>query len=311
MLQQFKESQQKLNLDGCIVAVDLKKNAPAAFVADYAESVPGIRAPHYIDSLLDICKRYDIELVIPLIDSELALLSQSRDRFNQAGIKLLVSSPEVNQICIHKANTYQFFKDNQINTPELFSFDEVASNTHFSYPAIVKPADGSCSVGVNKVSTFEELDFFFHHTQNALIQEYVSGQEYTLDILLDFEGRLHMVVPRLRLETRAGEISKGITVKDPQIIAAGKQVAEALPGAIGCITAQCFVTSEGEIKFIEINPRFGGGFPLSYQAGADYPGYLMRMLKGETLNLALDDWDDKVAMLRYDDAIFTTSAAIA
>lgn len=124
--------------------------------------------------------------------------------------------------------------------------------------------------------------------------------------MVDFQGQVRCVVPRLRIETRAGEISKGVTVKNSALIAAGKKVVELLPGALGCITAQCFLTPNNEIKFIEINPRFGGGFPLSLQAGADFPRWIIEMMLGKDPEIAIDGWHDGIVMLRYDDAIFVT-----
>lgn len=132
----------------------------------------------------------------------------------------------------------------------------------------------------------------------------MQGEEYTLDILVDFDGNARCIVPRLRIETRAGEVSKGITVKHPGIIAAGRKVAEALPGALGCITVQCFLTRSGDIVFIEINPRFGGGYPLSFAAGADFPKWIIQMVLGEVPDIKLDGWQDDLVMLRYDEGIF-------
>jgi len=128
---------------------------------------------------------------------------------------------------------------------------------------------------------------------------------------VDFQGKVRSVVPRLRIETRAGEISKGITAKNLALIEAGKKVAESLPGAIGCITVQCFLLASGEIKFIEINPRFGGGFPLAFQASANFPLWIMEMVLGKNLEIKIDDWQDGVVMLRYDEAIFVTKEMIA
>src|SRR5208337_2093698 len=130
------------------------------------------------------------------------------------------------------------------------------------------------------------------------------------DILADFAGRVRCVVPRLRMETRTGEISKGMTVKNRALIDAGKRVVEALPGAMGCITVQCFLTPQGEIQFIEINPRFGGGFPLSAQAGADFPRWIIELMLGRNPQIALDGWTDGLLMLRYDEAVFVPHEGI-
>lgn len=178
------------------------------------------------------------------------------------------------------------------------------SETKSSYPFFLKPACGSASGGATQIDNPRQLEFFLESIPDPVLQEFVAGQEYTLDILADFEGRVRCVVPRLRIETRAGEISKGMTVKNRALIDAGKRVVEALPGAMGCITVQCFLTPQGEIQFIEINPRFGGGFPLSAQAGADFPRWIVEMMLGRNPQIALDSWTDGLLMFRYDDAIF-------
>ena len=310
LLQYFKKALDKLELTGCIVTTDCQKNAPTSFVADFQEQVPRVAEANYINTLLDICEKYQIKMLIPLIDTELPLLSLHRNDFEAIGVTLLVSSFETNEICRDKRNTFNFFKSIGINTPEILNPEIILADPQAKYPFLVKPADGSCSVGVTKVKNAKELEFFKDYVPNAIVQEYVVGQEYTLDILVDFQARVQSVVPRLRIETRAGEISKGITVKNIEIMNAGKKVVDSLPGTIGCITVQCFLLPDGDIKFIEINPRFGGGFPLSFHAGADYPSWIIEMLLGRNPKITIDSWQDGVAMLRYDDAIFVSKEMI-
>ncbi|MEG4804222.1 ATP-grasp domain-containing protein [Microcoleus sp. ARI1-B5] len=310
LIQSFKQVLSDLGLDGTIVTTDLNKSAPAAFVANVAEQVPPISDANYINSLLEICEKYQIKLLISLIDPELYLLSLHRHKFEAIGVTVLVSSPETNLICFDKRNTFRFFKECGLPTPELLDGDKIFADNNAPYPFLMKPADGSCSVGVNKIRNAKELEFFREYIANPIIQEFLVGEEYTLDILVDFQGKVRSVVPRLRIETRAGEISKGMTVKNPALIEAGKKVAESLPGALGCITVQCFLLSNGDIKFIEINPRFGGGFPLAFQSGANFPRWIIEMMLGNNLEIAIDCWQDGVVMLRYDDAIFVTKESI-
>jgi carbamoyl-phosphate synthase large subunit len=307
LLKAFRQSMRRWNITGKIVTADLKKTAPAAFVADVAELVPRVKDPDYIDKLLDICDRHQIDLLIPTIDTELHLLSLHRQQFQERGVTLLISSPATNEICYSKKKTSSFFEKIGVKTPKVYALSEI---TEQNFPLILKPDTGSSSVGLYYIKDREQLNFFSNHVENAIFQELVTGEEYTIDVLLDFKGNVVSIVPRVRLETRAGEISKGITVKSPALIAAAKQVAEALPGAIGCITVQCFLRADGEIFFIEINPRFGGGYPLSYRAGADFPGWLMQMYIGEYPKVAIDEWEDGLAMLRYDDAIFVKAEDI-
>ncbi len=307
LLKAFRRSMCQFNISGQIIAVDSKQNAPACLLADTAELVPKINDPTYIDSLLDICTRHEIDLLIPLIDTELQILSLHQQQFRDRGVTLLISSVATNEICHSKKKTSIFFEKIGVKTPKIYKLDEV---TELDLPLILKPDTGSSSVGLYYIQNQVELKFFSNYVEDPIIQELITGEEYTIDILVDFQGKAISIVPRLRIETRAGEISKGITVKNPALLAAAKQVVESLPGAIGCITIQCFLQSDGQIVFIEINPRFGGGYPLSYRAGADFPSWLMQLYMGEYPKVAIDEWEDGLAMLRYDDAIFVKANEI-
>jgi carbamoyl-phosphate synthase large subunit len=226
--------------------------------------------------------------------------------FEEIGVKLLVSSKELNEIAHDKTKTYKFFSDNNISTPKVYSDDEI-SQKQYQFPLLIKPLDGSSSKGVTKINNVKELEFFQDYIPNAMIQEYIQGQEYTVDVMIDFEGNIKTIVPRLRLETRAGEVSKGVTKKDSEVIQAVEYVVKSLPGPIGCITLQCFKKENGEITFIEINPRFGGGIPLSIEAGANFPLWTIQMCSGEIFREMDFNWRENLTMLRYDEAVFTES----
>jgi len=304
MLRHFREALQKLKLAGSLVSADLQKHAPAAFAADNRELVPRVTDPAYIPALLEICKRHTIRLLVPLIDTELHLLAPHRKAFEAIGVTLLVSSEAVNHLSLDKRRTRDFFIKAGVKNPDILDPTELLASKKPLYPCLLKPAQGSCSSGVTKIRDEKELRFFLDYIPDPIVQDLVQGEEYTLDILVDFSGKVRCVVPRLRIETRAGEVSKGMTVKHPAIIEAGRKVVEALPGAVGCITVQCFLTKSGDIVFIEINPRFGGGYPLSHAAGADFPKWIIQMLLGNAPDSELDGWQDGLVMLRYDEGIF-------
>jgi len=302
----FRRALDELGVQGQTIAADLRRDAPASHVADVSVQVPRVSDPGYVDALLEICRRHGVRLLVPLIDTELMVLAESKARFEAAGVTPLVCSPETIQISADKRATHDFFVAAGVDTPRILDTEAILADPRAGYPFVLKPLDGSCSIGVTRVRNTRELAFFKDYVANAMVQELVPGEEYTLDILVDFDGAVRCVVPRLRMETRAGEVSKGMTVRDPEIIAAGRAVAEALPGAVGCITAQCFKTPGETIRFIEINPRFGGGFPLAAEAGADFPRWILEMLMGHEPKITLDGWRDGVVMLRYDDAVFCT-----
>jgi len=247
-----------------------------------------------------------INLIIPLIDTELILMANNSEVFEGIGVKVLVSSMELNKIANNKKYTYNFFVSNNIPTPRVYS-DEEIGRKEYQFPLLIKPYDGSSSKGVTKIMNEKELEFFKEYIPNAMIQEYVSGEEYTIDVMVDFYGNIKTIVPRLRIETRAGEVSKGVTKKDFDIIQAAETVIKALPNPIGCITLQCFKKEDGQITFIEINPRFGGGIPLSIEAGANFPLWTIKMCQGEVFIDKDFNWRENLTMLRYDEAVFMES----
>ncbi|MDQ0903986.1 MULTISPECIES: ATP-grasp domain-containing protein [unclassified Paenibacillus] len=306
LLQQFRKVLVQHNLNGSIMTADLKQTAPTAFFSDKHFIVPRVTDPNYIPKLLQICQKEKIDIIIPLIDTELVILSENRHAFEEIGVKLLVSSNELNEISCDKTKAYKYFQDRNISTPKVFSDDEI-NNKQYQFPLLIKPLNGSSSVGVTKINNEKELYFFKDYIPNAMVQEFVTGTEYTVDVMVDFNGNIKTVVPRLRLETRAGEVSKGVTKKDSDIITAVKQVVKSLPGPVGCITLQCFKKENGEITFIEINPRFGGGIPLSIEAGADFPLWVLQMCSGESFSEEDYNWRENLTMLRYDEAVFTES----
>jgi carbamoyl-phosphate synthase large subunit len=157
----------------------------------------------------------------------------------------------------------------------------------------------------------KELIFFLEYLDDPIVQEFIQGDEYTIDVLVDFLGKVQCAVPRLRIETRAGEVSKAITINDKDIIDWSYRVTELMSGVIGCVTLQCFKQKNGELKFIEINPRFGGGFPLTAAAGANYPLWILQMLGDQPVQGDMQaQWQDNFAMLRFDQGLFVKAASV-
>ncbi len=304
----FKQALNDLGVDGLVCAVDLQAHAPALQVADRFKTIVRVTDADYISQLLEVCISNNIRLVVPTIDTELDILSKSADLFNDRGIKILVCESVINQIFRDKRNSQSFFESNDIPTPHLYSTEEAMSLSLNEYPLLLKPAYGSCSIGVTKVNNQKELSFFLEYLDDAIVQEFVEGDEYTVDVLIDFNGKARCAVPRLRLETRAGEVSKAITINDKTIIDWSYKVVSALKGAVGCITIQCIKSQNGDLKFIEVNPRFGGGFPLSATAGAHFPRWILQMTLGMNIEDDLQGlWKENCVMLRYDEGLFTTT----
>jgi carbamoyl-phosphate synthase large subunit len=303
LIRHFHRALKELQLDGKIFGADVSDRSPAFHITEKSFLVPRIGSADYIPCLLTICSQEQVKMVIPLIDTDLYVLAENRQRFHDIGTQVIISDTEVIRIGMYKTETHQFFKKYGIDTPELFSCEN-KEKIKYNLPLIVKPNDGSASKMVFRAENEEQFQFFARYVPNAIVQEFVAGEEYTLDVFADLSGKVRCVVPRLRIEVREGEVSKGIIIKNSALIHLGKKVCECLPGAKGCITLQCIRDTTGKIQMIEINPRFGGGAPLSIEAGADFPKWILQMLIGQEIGDVADAYKDGLMMLRYDDAVF-------
>ena len=303
LIRAFRRAGDALGVNLQIIVGDLHRSAPTVHLGEVFEPLPPVGSAEYADAVLEICRKRSVRSVIPLIDPELTMLASRRVDFSALEVAGFISSLETMKICEDKRKTHSFFRNIGLRTPEIFGVDEVLSKELACYPLIIKPSRGSAGMGVTKINNRAELEFYRRYLDEPLLQEYLPGDEYTLDIFLNLAGEVVCVVPRRRIEIRAGEVSKGITVRDPDIIEAGKTIGENLPGAVGCITAQCF-KKDKVIKFTEINARFGGGVPLAIEAGADFPGWIIQLALGRHIGCSFDCWRPGVAMLRYDAAVF-------
>ena len=307
LIRAFGEAMRRLGLQARILGVDANPWSPAYYVTDESFPICRIREEAYIPTLLEICRRHRVKLLISLLDTDLLKLAESRETFNQQGVFVLISSPEVVRLARNKQLTHGFFADNRIPTPRLVSYGAALKEN--SFPLFMKPLDGSASQMTFRIDNRESLIFFHSCVPNPMIMEYVAGEEYTLDVFIDSDRVVRAIVPRKRLEIRAGEVSKSRIELNPKIMAAGLQVAQALArrGGLGMINLQCIYPADGDVKFIEINPRFGGGCPLSIHAGYPFPQWAVELALGRTLSPLPADLGDGLTMLRYDEAVFVQS----
>ncbi len=300
LVQSFQNAVNKLNISGNVIAGDCVMTAPATYFADKKVLLPRIHEENYIDEIIRVCKKEDIKLVIPTIDTDLLLLAKEKEKIEAAtGAKVLVSSFKVVSICRDKISTQKFLEENGFKVPKMYSKSELNAGK-LRYPLFIKPKSGSSSVNVFKVNSFEELRIYRSLIKEPIVQDYIEGDEFSVDVFLDFDSILITAVPRLRIATRGGEISKGKIVKDIEIINDIKRLVAVLK-PIGHITVQLKKTKKG-IEYIEINPRFGGGAPMSIQSGADSCENLYRLLMGEKLEYN-EDYRENISFFRFDNSI--------
>ena len=292
LVQNFQTSVKKFSIDSKVYSCDLNPELSAAcLLSDKYFKVPRVDSEEYLKVLLKLCIDNNISLVIPTIDTELSLLSDVKDTFLRAGIIIMVSTKEFCDTFYLKSTTSNFFNKYDIPNPRTLLL-----NGNEEYPLFAKLNNSSCSVGAMKIDDFSQATSL---EGDYIFQEFIDGIEYTIDCFISADGKLKSVVPRQRLEVRAGEVSKAKTSKNIDIINAVKNLCKVLKGVYGVISVQLFLTEDGDVYFIEINPRFGGGYPLSYKAGADMAEMIIKDILGIHFDYS-EDWTDKRVMLRYD-----------
>ncbi|MCR5106644.1 MAG: ATP-grasp domain-containing protein [Lachnospiraceae bacterium] len=296
----FKSARDRLKIKGSVVAGDASDLAPALYFADDPVIFPRIDSGRYTEAIIETCLEKNISLIVPTIDTELLLLAKNKDRIEaETGSRVLISDLSVITVCRNKINTQHFMEENGFKVPRMYTEDEIREKKE-RYPLFVKPIDGSSSIDTYKVENREKLEAVLSLVKDPMIQDYMEGEEYTIDVFLNFSSEIITLVPRIRIATRSGEIAKGKIVKDDEIISDVKRLMDILR-PVGHITVQCRKTDRG-VEYIEINPRFGGGAPMSIMAGADSCENLYRLLLGEELKYN-EDYETNVTFLRYDSSV--------
>ena len=302
----FAAARDALGFGGRVLCGDADPSAPALHAADAAFALPRIDSGRYVDALAEIVRRERVALVVPTIDTELPALAEARAGFEaETGARLLVSPPECIRLCRDKALTAAFLARNGFAHPRVFSPEELATSQDLPFPLFIKPRGGSSSIGAFKVPDRRALDFFLGYVPDPIVQSCATGQEYSVDAFLDFGGRVVSAVPRRRLAIRAGEILKGRIDLNPKIVPESRRLLKCL-GAIGPVTIQGFLGDDGVFQFTEVNPRFGGGAPMSIAAGADSCRWLYLLLAGQPLPPFTVR--DGAAFARFDQMVETTDS---
>lgn len=299
LLKYFKE---QLGSDGKVIATDMQLSAPALSVADVKLQVPAVYDPSYIDRTLQICKDHEVKAVICLNDLELPILATNKVRFEKEGIIPVVSSQEVIDVCFDKYRTAKYVESLGLLTPKTYvNYAEAVSaieNGELTFPLVLKPRWGSGSIGIEFVNNMEELEEVYtmllkkvkntilatasEGNEYILIQEKIAGQEYGMDVMNDLHGKNRGVSVKKKLAMRAGETDKAVTVDNPEIREIGRILGKSLKH-VGNLDVDVF-ERDGKYYVLELNPRFGGGFPFSYEAGVNMPLAIIRWLKGEEID---------------------------
>lgn len=291
-----------LNGTGLVIGTNSYAESAGMVITDKSIVVPPIKHPEYINTLLEICKKYDGPLIIPLFDLDLPILSREHHRFLEVGAIPVVSSPDVIDIGHDKWLTYKFAIENNFNHPQTFiSLEKVLQAIEageLKFPLVLKPRWGTGSIGLNFPTNIDELNVLykmvkrqihsshlaseseFDPDRDIIIQEKLHGTEYGLDVVNDLDRRHVACFVKHKIEMRAGETDRGMTLLDEALIELGNKIGNIMKN-LGLISVDV-IRKNGKDYLVEINPRFSGHYPFSHMAGANIPAALIAWAKGKT-----------------------------
>lgn len=287
---------------GRVVAADMSPYAPALYEADKWYIVPRITEPGYIDLVLEICRKEQIDGLLSLIDPELALLAENEERFAQVGAQVIGSSYELCERAMDKMEMYRWLTAHDYRCARsytdkaAFFADAAAGTVH--YPVFVKPVRGSASVAVSKVYDRETVELLLAHSDGLMIQQYLDGQEIGADVYIDtVSGEVVSIFTKKKLVMRAGETDKAISFKDEKLFSLIERFVKE-SGWRGQIDIDLFAV-EGEYYISEVNPRFGGGYPHAYECGVDHMAMIVENLAGRANERAIGAYEEGIVMMKY------------
>lgn len=317
LIRYFREA---LHGRGRVVAVDANRQTPALQEADRGFVLPPVQHPDYLNRLLDLCREQEIGLVVPLNDLELPVLAQARQQFRRAGIQVAVSSPDVVTRCFDKWEMFFFLDSQGLPVPRTFTrledVRQVLWRQTLAFPVVVKPRWGTASIGVHRPTDDTELELTYRLARKqversiiaevsardpshcVLIQEFLHGEEYGLDVINDLEGRYVTTLVRRKLGMRAGETDRAVTCHDPELEALGERIGRLL-GHVGNLDCDVIRGPES-FGILDMNPRFGGGYPFVHVAGANLPAALIAWATGREPEPAWLRCQPGVTSCKYD-----------
>lgn len=293
-----------LNGTGKVIATDMSSLAPAIYEADKFYIVPKMIASEYLDVVLDICKKEKITGVLSLIDPELSLLAENREKFEAVGTTVIGSSYALCEMSLDKFQMYNWLASHGYRCAKSYLdkdvfFEDVDAGV-ITYPVFVKPARGSASISISKVYDRETVELLFAHEEGLMIQEFLDGQEIGADVYIDMiSHKVVSVFTKKKLKMRAGETDKAVSFKEKTLFALIEQfVREA--GYNGQIDIDIFDVN-GDYYISEVNPRFGGGYPHAFESGADHMNLIVNNLEGKTNDCVIGQYEDGIYMMKYNE----------
>ncbi len=291
---------------GNVIATDASLLGPAIYEADKYYIVPPITDDGYIDMIIDICKKEEINGLLSLIDPELSLLAANEEKFKSLGVTIIGSSYGLCEMALDKMQMYEWLKTHGYNCARSWinkdEFYKDLDAGKISFPVFVKPYRGSASINISKVEDKDTIELLFDHEDDLMIQEFLNGQEIGADVYIDLiSGEVVSIFTKKKLKMRAGETDKAVSFKDDKLFDLIERFAlEA--GYKGQIDIDIFEI-DGHYYISEVNPRFGGGYPHAYEAGCDHMKLILNNLNGVVNKKNIGAYEEGICMMKYNEVM--------
>lgn len=291
---------------GNIVLADCSNLAPALYLGDKSYIVPRIDDPEYIDRLLDICKKENIKGILSLIDPELSLLAKNKERFLEMGTRPILSDFEECELWFDKYESFKFLQENNYYCAKSYidfqEFKEDLKLGNVSLPVFIKPNRGSASLDINVAKTIEEARFIFDSSPDMIIQEFIRGQELGVDAYIDMNSReIISIFIKEKIVMRSGETDKAESIKCDKLFKIVKDLLEKSK-LQGPIDMDIFRVDD-DYYISEINPRFGGGYLLAYEAMEKFPELILKNLQGQENTPNIGNYEEGIYMMKHDSVL--------
>lgn len=270
--------------------------------------IPRGDADSYAASVLRVCERLGIAVLIPTVDSELIPLAEARRTFAAIGTELVLASEETLRMCLDKWALH-LRCEGAVRVPRSLLADADFDPSLPELPVIVKPRVGSGSRGIRLVDDRAELGRL-DRDGTLLVQENLPGPEYSLDVLARSDGRVIAVVPRARLKVDSGIAVTGRTVHDEALQEIGRQVAERI-GLTSVANVQVKGAVDGEPALLEVNPRFPGTMPLTVASGINMPKLCVDDALGSPLPKRMLAFEDLAMVRCFEERFFDFEQIVA
>lgn len=302
LVQAFQKALKDEGMSGLVFAGDSSPDSPTLSFADKGIVLPALsienseREWEFFRDILDVCEECAIGLIVPTRDGELPFFSNFKWNFDMCGIRVAICETDTVRLCQDKIAFAEFCKNNGFSIP-----NQIADIT--GLPVFVRARNGWSGGMARRADSMAEVAILKRNWGDCIIQENIDAPEYTVDVFSDEDSKVLSVIPRQRIRVVAGESIVGRTEKNAAIMCECQRLAEALKLKYHSVI-QCFY-DDGIVKFIEVNPRYGGASNLSFRAGGESPRWLVQMVNGRIVTAPpIGEFVDNLTMLRYSKDIF-------